>query len=102
FAIYLFKPSPFCVLDELDAALDDSNIDRFIKMLQGFLEQSQFLVITHSRQTISAADVLYGITMEESGVSKVVSMKFSDKEASPAEQPAEDDQKPSAVPAHET
>lgn len=84
FAIYLFKPSPFCVLDELDAPLDDANIGRFINMLKGFLEQSQFVLITHNRQTISAADVLYGITMEEFGVSKVVSMKFMDrKDAAP-------------------
>ncbi len=79
FAIYLFKPSPFCVLDELDAALDETNIVRFIKVLQKFLERSQFLVVTHNRQTISAANILYGITMEESGVSKIVSMKFTDQ-----------------------
>lgn len=85
FAIYLVKPSPFCVLDELDAALDDANIGRFIKVLKEFLEQSQFLVITHNRQTIAAADILYGITMEEFGVSKVVSMKFSDQKNLPSE-----------------
>ncbi len=80
FAIYMFKPSPFCVLDELDAPLDETNIGRFIKMLQGFLEQSQFVVITHNRQTISAASVLYGVTMEEFGVSKIVSMRFAERE----------------------
>ncbi len=86
FAIYMFKPSPFCVLDELDAPLDEANIARFIKMLQGFLEQSQFVVITHNRQTISAASVLYGVTMEEFGVSKIVSMRFTEREDEPAEQ----------------
>ena len=76
FAIYMIKSSPFCVLDELDAPLDDSNIGRFIKILQGFLDRSQFLIITHNQQTIAAADTLYGVTMEEKGCSKVVSMKF--------------------------
>jgi chromosome segregation protein len=78
FAIYMIKPSPFCILDELDAPLDDSNIGRFINILQDFLGQSQFLVITHSQQTIAAASVIYGITMEEKGVSRLVSMKFVD------------------------
>ena len=81
FAIYMIKPSPFCMLDELDAALDDSNIGRFVNILQGFLDQSQFVVITHNRQTIAAADVLYGVTMPERGVSDVVSMKFKEAEA---------------------
>ena len=78
FAIYMVKPSPFCVLDELDAPLDDSNIGRFVRMLKGFIEQSQFLVITHNQQTIAAADVVYGVTMEEKGVSRTVSLKFVD------------------------
>jgi len=76
FAIYLVKPSPFCVLDELDAALDDSNIGRFVNVLQSFLDRSQFLVITHSQQTIASAGIIYGVTMEEKGVSKLISMKF--------------------------
>ena len=75
----MVKPSPFCLLDELDAALDDANIGRFVKMLQGFVEDSQFVVITHNRQTIAAADVLYGITME-SGISGIMSVKFSNHE----------------------
>jgi chromosome segregation protein len=81
FSLYLVKPSPFCLLDELDAALDDANIGRFVRTVQGFMEKSQFVVITHNRQTISAAAVLYGVTMEERGVSKIVSVKFSAHEA---------------------
>ena len=88
FAIYLIKPSPFCVLDELDAALDDSNIGRFVEVLREFLVQSQFVVITHNRQTIAAADALYGVTMQERGVSKIVSMRFRELEKDPVHQPA--------------
>jgi len=83
FSIYQIKPSPFCVLDELDAALDESNIARFVTILESFLNQSQFVVITHNRRTIAAANTLYGVTMEERGVSKVMSMKFSDYESNP-------------------
>ena len=78
FSLFIVKPSPFCVLDELDAALDDANINRFVEALKGFLKQSQFIIITHSRQTIAAAGVIYGVTMQTRGISKVVSMKFAD------------------------
>ena len=77
FAIFQYKPSPFCILDEVDAPLDDANIGRFVRMLEGLKEQTQFVLITHSRKTMEIADQLYGVTMEEPGVSKLVSVKLS-------------------------
>jgi chromosome segregation protein len=76
FAIFQYKPSPFCILDEVDAPLDDANIGRFVGMLEGLKEGTQFVLITHSRKTMSIADQLYGVTMEEPGVSKLVSVRF--------------------------
>jgi chromosome segregation protein len=85
FSLYMVKPSPFCVLDELDAALDDSNIGRFVAVVKDFLTNSQFIVITHNRQTIGTANVLYGVTMEKRGVSKIISVKFNRHQAPPGE-----------------
>ena len=84
FSLFKVKPSPFCVLDELDAALDEANVTRFVTMVKNFLVESQFVLITHSRQTIAAADVIYGVTMPNRGVSRTMSMKFSDYQDSDA------------------
>jgi chromosome segregation protein len=77
FAIFKYKPSPFCVLDEIDAPLDDANIGRFVEMLQGMQSHTQFIIITHSRKTMEIADRLYGVTMEEPGVSKLISIELN-------------------------
>ncbi len=81
FAIYLVKPSPFCILDEVDAPLDDSNIDRFTNMLNMFSDNTQFIVVTHNKRTMESAAALYGVTMEEKGVSKLVSVRFNESTA---------------------
>ncbi|MCX7014223.1 MAG: hypothetical protein NTW86_17005 [Candidatus Sumerlaeota bacterium] len=78
FGIFLHKPSPFCVLDEIDAPLDDNNIERFKKLLLEFSQQTQFIIITHSKQTMTLADSIYGVTMEEAGVSKLVAVRFDE------------------------
>ncbi len=78
FAIYLVKPSPFCILDEVDAPLDDANIDRYLALIRRFSASTQFLLITHNKRTMEAADILYGITMQEPGVSKIVSVRLSE------------------------
>jgi chromosome segregation protein len=80
FALYLVKPSAYCILDELDAPLDDANISRFVRVLRKFAEKTQFIVITHNKRTMEAADLLYGVTQQESGVSTIVSTKFQDME----------------------
>jgi chromosome segregation protein len=77
-AVFRSKPSPFCVLDEVDAALDEANIARFVAVLRDFLSFTQFIVVTHSKKTMSGGDTLYGVTMEESGVSKRVAVRFED------------------------
>jgi len=88
FAIYMVRPSPFCILDEVDAAMDEGNINRFISVLERFVEQSQFIIITHNKRTIAKADVLYGVTMEERGVSKLVGMKLTAPQQISAEVPS--------------
>ena len=80
FAIYLVKPSPFCILDEVDAPLDDTNIDKFTKILRDFSNDTQFIVVTHNKRTMEAAQNIFGITMQEAGVSKVVSVKFNNRD----------------------
>jgi chromosome segregation protein len=77
-AIFRSKPSPFCLLDEVDAALDEANTARLTNVLREFLDRSQFIIITHAKRTMASADVLYGVTMQESGVSKRVAVKFED------------------------
>ena len=87
FAIYMVRPSPFCILDEVDAPLDENNINCFTRVLDRFVQQSQFIIITHNKRTIAKADVLYGVTMEERGVSKLVGVKLT-AQAQPVAEPA--------------
>ena len=84
FSIFLIKPSPFCLLDEVDAPLDDANIDRFNELIRSMIAHSQFILITHNKRTMELADILYGVTMEEAGVSKIVSVKLGQEKTEPA------------------
>src|SRR6185369_17035307 len=77
FSIFLIKPSPFCILDEVDAPLDEANVDRYNELVREMTDRSQFIVISHNKRTMEAADVLYGVTMQEPGVSKLVSVNLS-------------------------
>jgi chromosome segregation protein len=77
-AFFQHRPSPFCVLDEVDAPFDEANIGRFVNVLKEFLDSTKFIVVTHSKKTMTAADMIYGITMQESGVSRQVSVKFEE------------------------
>ena len=78
FAIFMIKPAPFCMLDELDAALDDANIGRFVEALKDFLDRSQFLIITHNQHTIAGSDLVYGVSQQEKGISRIISMRLAD------------------------
>jgi len=76
FAIYLIKPAPFCILDEVDAPLDDANVHKFTNMIRQFSKESQFIIVTHNKMTMSTVDIIYGVTMQEAGVSKLVPVDF--------------------------
>ena len=78
FAIYMEKPSPYCVLDEVDAPLDDANIGRFMELLRHFSNKTQFILVTHNKRTMAAADMLYGVTQEIKGISRIASVKLDD------------------------
>ena len=104
FAIYLIKPSPFCILDEIDAPLDDVNIGRFTTLLRQFTDRSQFLIITHNKRTMEMADIIYGITMAEQGVSRIMSMSFesahrhAEPQADPSQTPEPEPNPPAEAP----
>jgi len=80
FAVFRVKPAPFCILDEVDAPLDEANVDRFNYIVREFMDQTQFLVISHNKKTMSHADMLYGVTMPEPGVSKQIAIKYEEIE----------------------
>lgn len=90
FSIYQVKPSPFCVLDELDAPLDETNIGRFLKMLDNFIDNSQFIIVTHNKRTMSRADVIYGVTMQEFGVSKPVGVRMTTEDTRTSDKSAQE------------
>jgi chromosome segregation protein len=76
FAVFRYQPSPFCLLDEVDAALDDVNVGRFTRMLREYASETQFIIVTHNKLSMESADLIYGVTMEEPGVSKLVSLQL--------------------------
>ena len=78
FSIYLVKPSPFCILDEVDAPLDDANIDRFTKIIKDFSSSTQFIMVTHNKRTMESSETMYGVTMQDEGISKLVSVQFNE------------------------
>ena len=80
FGIYLLKPAPFCIFDEVDAPLDDANIDKFNNIIRKFSKDSQFIIITHNKRTMAATDIMYGITMVETGVTQVVPVDLTEME----------------------
>ena len=88
FAVVLARPCPFYILDEVEAALDDLNIDRFLTVLRSFSDRAQFIIVTHQKRTMDAADCLYGVSMAGNGVSKVVSRRLPPRAEEPAEAPA--------------
>ena len=79
FSILRLKPTPFCVLDEIEAALDEANVYRFVEYLRRYSDQTQFVMVTHRKGTMEGSDMLYGVTMQEHGISKIVSMKMGEK-----------------------
>jgi len=83
-AIFRYQPRPFCILDEVDAPLDEANVDRFTRLIGDMSAQTQFIVVTHNRKTMETGSVLYGVTMQEPGVSKIVSVRWEGDEAPPA------------------
>jgi chromosome segregation protein len=87
-AVFRFTPSPFCILDEVDAPLDESNVDRFTRLINQMSQHTQFILITHNKRTMEIAKLMYGVTMEEPGVSKLVSVRFDEVEAEPEAVPA--------------
>jgi chromosome segregation protein len=87
-AIFRYTPSPFCVLDEVDAPLDDSNVTRFTRLIQRMSSSTQFILITHNKTTMEIARAIYGVTMEEPGISKLISVKLEEPEPEPVAVPA--------------
>jgi chromosome segregation protein len=89
FAVFLARPSPFYILDEVEAALDDANIDRFLQLVRRFADRAQFVIVTHQKRTMDAADVLYGVSMGEGGITKVISRRLPRDGDEAAAEPAE-------------